>query len=89
MEPLTKEQSDIIVADDLQFRLHVMESLGELRTDMRSLVGNGQPGRMDKLERRVERHGWYIALAVGGVGVLGFLISNGITLLPTLLGSGK
>lgn len=44
----------MINKDHLQpFERHVYEALAELRTDMKSLVGNGQPGRVGKLESRM------------------------------------
>ena len=56
------------------FEKEVLESLTELRTNMKSLIGNGQPGRMGLLENRVgkiERWMWGIA---GGAGVVLFII---------------
>jgi len=35
------------------FERHVYETLAELRADMKALVGNGQPGRVGKLESRM------------------------------------
>lgn len=70
MEPLQPHQREAIVNDDVQFKMYVCERLGELTTDMKSLVGNGQPGRVQKLEKRVDRLEWWAALAIGA-GVFG------------------
>ena len=75
--------------DDAQFKLYVMETLGELKTDMKGIVGNGQPGRLNKLETKVSRHDWYLAGAVGAALILGYVVEYAIALAPTLLHSGK
>lgn len=49
------------------FERQVLEDLTELKTKMQTLVGNGQPGRMQVLEERVERHEAFVQRA-GGVG---------------------
>jgi len=89
MEPLTTQQREQIVIDDQQFMLHVMECLGELHADMKSIVGNGQPGRLNKLENKVNKHDLYIASAVGAAVVLTYCLQYAISLLPTLLGYAK
>jgi hypothetical protein len=50
-----------------EFEKRVLEDLAELKTQMKSLLGNGQPGRIALLERRVERHDTLIQRA-GGIG---------------------
>lgn len=50
-----------------EFEKQVLEDLTELKTEMRLLVGNGQPGRLQRLEQRVERHEKFVQRA-GGVG---------------------
>lgn len=50
------------MTDDL-FKQKVLTDLAVLKADMHKLVGNGQPGRMTKLEDRV----WWITLAVVGL----------------------
>lgn len=40
---------------DLEFREHVIGSLAELKADMKTLIGNGQPGRVGKLEAAVAK----------------------------------
>lgn len=63
--------------NDEQFRLYVMEVLGELQAGMKSLVGNGQPGRVSKLEAKVDRLEWYLALAIGGGVASSFILNWG------------
>jgi hypothetical protein len=50
-----------------EFEKQVLEGLTELRTEMRTLVGNGQPGRVQILEKRVEQHERFVQRA-GGLG---------------------
>jgi len=44
----------------IDFEAQVLADLGELKAQMRSLIGNGQPGRIKELEARVERHEAYV-----------------------------
>lgn len=51
---------------DEEFKLHVVEALAKLDANMKSLIGNGQPGRIEKLEtdvKSINRWRWVI----GGV----------------------
>ncbi len=51
-------------ANNAQFKLFVVQKLERLGTQMNSLVGNGQPGRIYQIEQRVERNErvvWMIA----------------------------
>jgi len=89
MEQLTQQQREEIVNDDQQFKLHVMECLGELRADMKSIVGNGQPGRLNKLENKVNRHDLYIAGAMGAAVLIGYVLRYGSALLPVMLAHVK
>ena len=50
--------SPTIVQND--FEAYVCESLGELRASMKSLIGNGQPGRVQHIETRLAAHDAYI-----------------------------
>lgn len=50
--------------DQEQFHADVIASLARLETNMKSLVGNGQPGRVTQLEEAVEslnRWKWIVA----------------------------
>jgi hypothetical protein len=49
------------------FERRVLEDLSELRTQMHSLVGDGNSGRMKQLEDKVERHEAFVQRA-GGLG---------------------
>ena len=50
------------------FEAHAVKELAELRTDMKSLVGNGQPGRVSILEKRVLK----LIIAVAVIAALSF-----------------
>ncbi len=50
-----------------EFEQKVLADLSELKAHMRWLVGNGAPGRIQELERRVEEHEKFVQRA-GGVG---------------------
>jgi hypothetical protein len=55
---------------EVEFQLHVVEKLANLHTQMMTLVGNGQPGRISKLEQAVDdlkRARWTIGGAVLGI----------------------
>jgi len=51
------------------FEKQVLAELTALKVQMQSLLGNGQPGRLREVERRVERHEAFVQRA-GGLGVL-------------------
>lgn len=63
--------------DHDQFQDLVIEKLTRLETHMEDLMGNGQPGRMTKVEEKVEslsRWRWIIAGAVGaGSAIIHFI----------------
>ena len=59
-----------IASTDNGFKFYVVETLTSLETNMASLVGNGQPGRVKILEDKVEQHGKYIYGAIIGLVVL-------------------
>ena len=50
-----------------EFEQKVLADLAELRAHMRWLVGNGKPGLIQDLERRVEEHEKFVQRA-GGIG---------------------
>lgn len=59
--------------DQDQFQTHVIDVLARLDENMKSLVGNGQPGRVTKLEDKVEalqRERWYAGGIVTGVSTI-------------------
>lgn len=53
--------------NDIDFQRRVVESLARLETHMEDLVGNGQPGRVAKIEGRIEKlYKWfYIGTGAG------------------------
>lgn len=58
---------------DHSFQQQVIEDLTELKTSMKSLIGNGQPGRIGLIEKKLSKHDWTLALIVGGILVLKFM----------------
>ena len=66
------------------FETQVLADLSVLKSQMTSLLGNGQPGRLHELEQRVERHEGVVqrAKGMGAVGALLLtLVHFGIDLL--------
>jgi hypothetical protein len=51
------------------FEKQVLADLAAMKTQMHSLLGNGQPGRLREVELRVERHEAFVQRA-GGLGAL-------------------
>ncbi len=50
-----------------EFERQVLSDLGELKAQMKSLLGNGHAGRMQQLEERVQQHEAMVQRA-GGIG---------------------
>jgi hypothetical protein len=65
-----------------EFEQQVLADLAQLKTQMKVLLGNGQPGRIQVLENRVEHHEALVQRAVGMGALAGFLT----TMLNLLLG---
>jgi hypothetical protein len=59
------------------FERQVLADLSELKAQMRALMGNGQPGRVRELERRVAQHEAFVQRAGG----LGAALALGLTLI--------
>ena len=57
------------------FERTVLSDLAALKSQMGSLIGLGQPGRMTMLEQRMERHEVYLQKMKGLVGALFVLLS--------------
>jgi hypothetical protein len=57
------------------FETQVLADLSVLKSQMRSLLGNGQPGRLHALEARVERHEGVVQRAKGMGAVGGLLLT--------------
>jgi len=59
----------------IDFEAQVIADLGELKAQMRALLGNGQPGRIKELEARVDRHEAYVQRGFGVISVGGALLT--------------
>ena len=57
------------------FETQVLADLAVLKSQMRDLVGNGQPGRLRRLEQRVERHEASLERLAGVGALLVFLLA--------------
>ena len=67
-----------------EFERTVLADLAQLKTDMRWLIGNGNPGRLQELEARVEHHEAMLQRGLGigaAAGALLTLIHIGIDYL--------
>jgi len=59
------------------FQRQVLADLATLKAQMRTLLGNGQPGRLREIEARVEKHEGLVNRASG----IGALVAALLTLL--------
>ena len=57
------------------FESQVLSDLGALKSQMSSLLGVGQPGRLHSLEQRVERHDRTVQRMKGIGGGLGVVVT--------------
>jgi hypothetical protein len=57
------------------FENQVLSDLAVLKSQMRELLGNGQPGRLRQLEQRVERHERVVQRLSGVGALLAFLLT--------------
>ena len=57
------------------FERQVLEDLATLKTQMKSIVGNGQPGRLHHLESSVERQHAALQKFAGAGVVFGSLLT--------------
>ena len=53
-----------------EFEATVLADLAALKSQMASLVGQGQPGRLNTMEERLERHELYLQRIKGFAGAL-------------------
>lgn len=58
-----------------EFEKQVLADLATLKTEMKNLLGNGQPGRLRQIEQRVEKHESLVQRVAGVGTVLGFLLT--------------
>ena len=58
-----------------EFERTVLADLATLKTEMKILLGNGQPGRLRQLESRVEQHERVVQRASGVGALLGVALT--------------
>ena len=58
-----------------EFEGQVLAELSVLKSQMRELIGIGQPGRLNQLEARVDRHERGLQRIKGIAGALGGLLT--------------
>jgi hypothetical protein len=58
-----------------EFQRTVLADLSELKANMRWLIGNGNPGRLQELEARVEHHEALVQRSVGIGAAAGALLT--------------
>jgi len=58
-----------------EFEQQVLSDLASLKTDMRWLVGNGNQGKFQELEERVDKHEAYLQRFTGVAGALAGLLT--------------
>ena len=58
-----------------EFEERVLSDLAELKTNMRWIIGNGNPGKIQQIEERVERHEAYLQRFTGVATAVGSLLT--------------
>ena len=58
-----------------EFESKVLSDLAELKANMRWIIGNGNQGKMQEIEERVERHEAYLQRFTGIATAVGCLIT--------------
>jgi hypothetical protein len=58
-----------------EFEERVLSDLAELKTNMRWIVGNGKPGKIQEIELRVDRHEAYLQRFTGVATAVGALLT--------------
>ena len=58
-----------------EFEKTVLSDLSILKTEMKLLLGNGQPGRVARLEQRVEQHERVVQRMNGMGALLGVVLT--------------
>lgn len=61
-----------------QTNFDIYERIRELETKMDSLMGNGRPGRIDKIETILSSLQRYLWTAIGVLAAVQFLAANGV-----------
>lgn len=57
------------------FEAKVLSELAELKANMRWIIGNGNQGKMQEIEERVERHEAYLQRFTGIAAAVGCLVT--------------
>lgn len=70
---------------DHSFQQQVIADLSEVKADIKSLIGNGQPGRVGRLEDKVSSHDKIINRLIGGLLVINSLLGFGYLFLKSRL----
>lgn len=58
-----------------EFESKVLSDLAELKANMRWVIGNGNQGKMQEIEERVERHEVYLQRFAGVAAAVGALLT--------------
>jgi hypothetical protein len=58
-----------------EFEAKVLSELAELKANMRWVIGNGNQGKMQEIEERVERHEAYLQRFTGIATAVGCLLT--------------
>ena len=58
-----------------EFEERVLSDLAALKADMRWIIGNGNPGKIQEIEQRVERHEAYFQRFTGIATAVGALLT--------------
>jgi len=58
-----------------EFESKVLSDLAELKANMKWIIGNGNQGKMQEIEERVERHEAYLQRFTGIATAVGCLIT--------------
>lgn len=58
-----------------EFEQQVLKDLATLKSEMRALLGNGQPGRLRQIEQRVEQHEVLVQRVAGMGALVGALLT--------------
>jgi hypothetical protein len=67
-----------------EFEAAVLSDLATLKSQMASLIGLGQPGRLTLLEERMERHEIYLRKMKGMAGAFLVLLTIGQILIDCI-----
>jgi hypothetical protein len=73
---MPKRSSSEVPIRSHDFRLFVVQKLTLLETMIVDLAGNGQPGRIQRLEDKVRAHDRWLWLMMGGGAVVGWLLQR-------------